>query len=72
MTEPYIADRATLIDWADNGDDTAARYLRDYPKCDRFGIDDGDVCVAFNTDEGATGWLSAMIADSAEQRANRA
>jgi hypothetical protein len=68
---PYIAPRADIQAWADNADEEAARWLRDYPEASHFGVDDGEIqCWLSDERFGAT-WLAEMEADAVERNARR-
>jgi len=67
MAEPYIADRATLQGWAENGDPRAAEYLQ-HSEATLFGIDDDDVQAWFYSQEQADRWLAGIHAEIAASK----
>jgi hypothetical protein len=69
---PYAAPRADVQTWAENGDAGAARWLEKHPAATHFGVDDGDIYVAFGTEADGARWQADMEADADEQAESRA
>ena len=67
-SNPYLADRATLRVWADDGDADAAKWLRDYPDATLFGIDDDAIQAWFASVRSGDAWLAMLARDTASRR----
>jgi hypothetical protein len=76
---PYLADRATVRAWADNGDATVSAFLESsdfggehaddqsfetaLEATPIFGVYDGEIRVWFSIQAAADAWLAVTVAD---------